>query len=194
MAFRRRQSCGSKSPARAYNPLFIYGKVGLGKTHLLQAIGNHVLQIHRNLTVAYTTSERFTIELVQAIGSNTTDQFRCPLPHSGRAPHRRRPLPAQQGSHSGRALPHLQRALREQQANRAFLGSGAGGASGPAGSAWSPASAGGLWWISSHRIWKPVWLSLRDKARRRGVSVPDTILETHRLPHHHERPGPGGRS
>lgn len=64
------------SPARAYNPLFIYGKVGLGKTHLLQAIGNHVLKTHANLTVAYTTSERFTIELIQAIGSNTTDQFR----------------------------------------------------------------------------------------------------------------------
>lgn len=67
----------AENPARAYNPLFIYGKVGLGKTHLLQAIGNHVLQVHKNLTVAYTTSERFTIELVQAIGSNTTDQFRA---------------------------------------------------------------------------------------------------------------------
>lgn len=66
----------AQSPARAYNPLFIYGKVGLGKTHLLQAIGNHVLKAHKNLTVAYTTSERFTIELIQAIGSNTTDQFR----------------------------------------------------------------------------------------------------------------------
>jgi chromosomal replication initiator protein len=66
----------AQSPARAYNPLFIYGKVGLGKTHLLQAIGNHVLKIHKNLTVAYTTSERFTIELIQAIGANTTDQFR----------------------------------------------------------------------------------------------------------------------
>ncbi|MBC7318206.1 chromosomal replication initiator protein DnaA [Candidatus Bipolaricaulota bacterium] len=66
----------AQSPARAYNPLFIYGKVGLGKTHLLQAIGNHVLRAHKNLTVAYTTSERFTIELIQAIGSNTTDQFR----------------------------------------------------------------------------------------------------------------------
>lgn len=66
----------SQSPARAYNPLFIYGKVGLGKTHLLQAIGNRVLEIHHNLTVAYTTSERFTIELIRAIGANTTDQFR----------------------------------------------------------------------------------------------------------------------
>lgn len=64
------------SPARAYNPLFIYGKVGLGKTHLLQAIGNYALKSHANLTVAYTTSERFTIELIQAIGTNTTDQFR----------------------------------------------------------------------------------------------------------------------
>ncbi len=75
LAFAAAQAVAN-APARAYNPLFIYGKVGLGKTHLLQAIGNHVLKAHTNLTVAYTTSERFTIELIQAIGANTTDQFR----------------------------------------------------------------------------------------------------------------------
>lgn len=67
----------AQSPARAYNPLFIYGKVGLGKTHLLHAIGNHVLANHNELTVVYTTSERFAIELINAIGNNTTEQFRA---------------------------------------------------------------------------------------------------------------------
>jgi len=67
----------AQSPARAYNPLFIYGKVGLGKTHLLHAIGNYVLANHNELTVVYTTSERFAIELINAIGNNTTEQFRA---------------------------------------------------------------------------------------------------------------------
>lgn len=67
----------AQSPARAYNPLFIYGKVGLGKTHLLHAIGNHVLATPNELTVVYTTSERFANELITAIGNNTTEQFRA---------------------------------------------------------------------------------------------------------------------
>jgi len=60
----------------AYNPLFIYGSVGLGKTHLLQAIGNRVLQRSPGKSVVYTTSERFAIELINAIRSNTTPAFR----------------------------------------------------------------------------------------------------------------------
>ena len=67
----------AESPARAYNPLFIYGKVGLGKTHLLHAIGNHVLAKPGDLTVVYTTSERFAIELIHSIGQGTTEQFRA---------------------------------------------------------------------------------------------------------------------
>jgi len=67
----------AESPARAYNPLFIHGKVGLGKTHLLHAIGARVLYRPGDTTVVYTTSERFAIELIQAIGSNTQEQFRA---------------------------------------------------------------------------------------------------------------------
>ncbi len=66
----------AESPARAYNPLFIYGQVGLGKTHLLHAIGNYVLGKPGDLTVVYTTSERFAIELIHSIGQGTTEQFR----------------------------------------------------------------------------------------------------------------------
>ncbi len=65
------------SPARAYNPLFIYGGVGLGKTHLLHAIGNHVLSKPSGLTLGYTTSERFAIELINSIGSNSQEAFRA---------------------------------------------------------------------------------------------------------------------
>jgi chromosomal replication initiator protein len=66
----------AEAPGKAYNPLFIYGSVGLGKTHLLQAIGNYILSSGQSKTVVYTTSERFAIELINAIRNNTTPSFR----------------------------------------------------------------------------------------------------------------------
>ncbi len=59
-----------------YNPLFIYGGVGLGKTHLLQAIGNHALSRHRNLKVYYVAAETLFLELIQAIEKNTRLDFK----------------------------------------------------------------------------------------------------------------------
>ncbi len=61
---------------KPYNPLFVYGSVGLGKTHLLQAIGNAVVAAEPSRSVVYTTSERFAIELIHAIRSNSTAAFR----------------------------------------------------------------------------------------------------------------------
>ena len=66
----------AKQPGSAYNPLFIYGSVGLGKTHLLQAIGNHLANQGSAKTIVYTTSERFAIDLINAIRSNSTAAFR----------------------------------------------------------------------------------------------------------------------
>ncbi|MGI6588005.1 MAG: chromosomal replication initiator protein DnaA [Peptococcia bacterium] len=66
----------AESIAKAYNPLFIYGGVGLGKTHLMHAIGNYVLEHHQNHRVLYVTSEKFTNELINAIQNNTTIEFR----------------------------------------------------------------------------------------------------------------------
>ncbi len=61
---------------KPYNPLFVYGSVGLGKTHLLQAIGNAVMELEPGKSVVYTTSERFAIELINAIRNNATAAFR----------------------------------------------------------------------------------------------------------------------
>ncbi len=66
----------AEAPGKAYNPLFIYGSVGLGKTHLLQAIGNFVVSSGLPRAVVYTTSERFAIELINAIRNNVTPDFR----------------------------------------------------------------------------------------------------------------------
>jgi chromosomal replication initiator protein len=66
----------AQSPAKTYNPLFIYGGVGLGKTHLMQAIGQHVTDRKKNFKVMYLSSERFTNEFIDAIQHNTLVKFR----------------------------------------------------------------------------------------------------------------------
>lgn len=63
-------------PAKAFNPLYIYGDVGLGKTHLLHAIGNKIKEDNPSARITYVTSETFTNELIQSIQDNTNAQFR----------------------------------------------------------------------------------------------------------------------
>jgi chromosomal replication initiator protein len=64
------------NPAQAYNPLFLYGGVGLGKTHLLHAIGHHALRRTPGLAVLYVSSERFMNDMVNAIREHRSEQFR----------------------------------------------------------------------------------------------------------------------
>ncbi len=66
----------SERPAKTYNPLFLYGGSGLGKTHLMQAIGNYYRENYPKKKVLYTTSEKFTYELVTAIREKTNQAFR----------------------------------------------------------------------------------------------------------------------
>jgi chromosomal replication initiator protein len=66
----------ARHPARTYNPLFIYGDVGLGKTHLLHAIGHYVQQTHRTMVTCYVSSEKFLNDLVSALSHDRMDDFR----------------------------------------------------------------------------------------------------------------------
>jgi len=66
----------AEAPSRSYNPLFIYGGVGLGKTHLMHAVGHYVLQHDRNLKLTYISSERFMNEMINAVRYDRVLDFR----------------------------------------------------------------------------------------------------------------------
>lgn len=65
----------AETPAQSYNPFFIYGGVGLGKTHLMQAIGHFALQHHTDLKVRYVTAEQFTNDMINALGQKDMKGF-----------------------------------------------------------------------------------------------------------------------
>ena len=66
----------AEAPGTSYNPLFLYGDVGLGKTHLMHAIGHQVIKNNPSSNVLYVTSEKFTNQLINAIKDNKNEQFR----------------------------------------------------------------------------------------------------------------------
>ena len=66
----------AEAPGVSYNPLFLYGGVGLGKTHLMHSVAHHILQNNKDAKVLYVTSEKFTIELIDSIKHDKNQQFR----------------------------------------------------------------------------------------------------------------------
>ena len=74
LAFAAAQAVVNK-PGEAYNPLFIYGGVGLGKTHLLQAIGNHLLKLRPQINIMYASAEKFTNDYITSARSGTAKNF-----------------------------------------------------------------------------------------------------------------------
>jgi len=67
----------AENPARAYNPLFLYGGTGLGKTHLMQAIGHEILERDHNASVVFMSSEHFTNQFIESIAKKSTQRFRA---------------------------------------------------------------------------------------------------------------------
>ena len=72
----RRRSPSPPKPATLYNPLFIYGNSGLGKTHLLYAICNEISFRHPQMNILYIKGDEFTNEMIEAIRHGTTQEFR----------------------------------------------------------------------------------------------------------------------
>ena len=66
----------AESPGVSYNPLFLYGGAGLGKTHLMHSIAHHIMATRRDLKVLYVTSETFTNELIESLNKNKNQEFR----------------------------------------------------------------------------------------------------------------------
>ena len=66
----------AENPGKAYNPLFIYGGVGLGKTHLMHAVGNKILELNPNAKVVYLHSERFVADMIKALQHNAIEEFK----------------------------------------------------------------------------------------------------------------------
>ena len=87
----------SNHPSRSYNPLFIYGGVGMGKTHLMHAIGRALLDQYAGMRIVYTSSERFMNEMVACLRTNRMPSF-----------HRHYRSADVQRTHAGGVLPHLQ--------------------------------------------------------------------------------------
>ncbi len=72
----------TESPARAYNPLFLYGQTGLGKTHLMHAIGQELLRRDPELNIVFISSELFTNQLIESIAKKSTPKFRAKYRHA----------------------------------------------------------------------------------------------------------------
>ena len=106
------------TPSGAYNPLFIYGGSGLGKTHLLTAIQTEIKRTHPDFVIMYVTCEQFTNELIAAIRAGSTEDFRMKYRVADLLLVDDIQFIAGKESTQGRVLPHVQFPARCPQADR----------------------------------------------------------------------------
>ena len=85
----------AESPAKAYNPLFIYGGSGLGKTHLLHAIGHYATALGTAKSVRYVSTEEFTNDFINSLRDDKTERLPAALPRRRHPAHRRHPVPGE---------------------------------------------------------------------------------------------------
>ena len=111
----------AEAPAQAYNPLFIYGGTGLGKTHLLQAIAHYVGEHSGDLSARYVTSETFMNDFINSLRDKRIEGFKQRYRHYDVLLDRRHPVPRAQGADPGGVLPHVQHALRGRPADRPLV-------------------------------------------------------------------------
>ena len=181
----------AEAPAQAYNPLFIYGGTGLGKTHLLQAIGAYVSDHAKKLTTRYVTSETFTNDFINSLRDKRIEGFK----------HRYRAYDVllvddiqflEGKALPGGVLPHLQLALRGRPADRHLVGPAAEGDRDARGTAALAVRVG-----ADHRH-QPPDLETRIAILRKKVPTasrsPTRRSDLHRRARLHEHPRARGRA
>ena len=132
----------AEAPGKAYNPLLVYGDSGLGKTHLLHAIGHYVRSLYTGAKVRYVSQRGVHQRVHQRDPRRPAGPVQAALPRRRRAADRRHPVPGGQDPDPGGVLPHLQHAPQRQQADRAHLRPGAQAARGARGPAAQPVRVG----------------------------------------------------
>ena len=112
----------AKAPGKFYNPFLIYGGVGLGKTHLMHAIGNDIYRRFPEKKVVYVTAEKFTNEFIAVLGQKPKmAAFKNKYRGSGCAPYRRYPFLPGKGGCAGGAFQYIQRPVRGEPADCLYL-------------------------------------------------------------------------
>ena len=112
----------ASTPGSTYNPLFIYGNSGLGKTHLLNAICHKVKQDNPSAKVIYTRGEDFTNEIINGLATKKMDEFHRKYRSADVLLVGRYPVHRRQGADAGGIFPHLQRALSGRKTDRRDVG------------------------------------------------------------------------
>ena len=108
----------AERPSKAYNPLFLYGGVGMGKTHLMQAIGHEIKRRLPHAAICYISSEKFTNDMINSLRYDKMTSFRDKFRNVDVLLIDDIQFLRRQRAHAGRILPYLQRAARVDEADR----------------------------------------------------------------------------